>query len=101
MPDQHRPLPAWRGGPIYATVWNEPYLESCCRAALHRLWLAGAEGRPDDVPDAACLRRLAAMGLCQPSPGRNRFLPTAAGDARHASEILKTIGDTTVRTAAR
>ncbi|WP_426959907.1 hypothetical protein [Muricoccus radiodurans] len=71
-------------------TWNEPYLETCCRAALHRLFLVGLEGgtRPSGVPDEACLRRLCGMGLAEePSPGR--FRATAAGLERHGSEVLK------------
>jgi len=68
-------------------VWNQPYLETCCRAALHRLYLAGPAGRPANVPDGACLRRLAVMGLClHGSDGR--FTLNPAGRARHGSEIL-------------
>lgn len=68
--------------------WNEPYLETCCRAALHRLTLAGAPGRPDGLQDAPCLRRLQAMGLVQPRAD-GRFEMTAWGIARHATEVLR------------
>src|SRR5919199_330499 len=47
------------------TMWNEPYLETCCRSALHRLTLVGAPGRPDGLKDGPCLARLRAMGLAR------------------------------------
>jgi len=69
-------------------VWTQPYLETCCRAALHRLWLSGAAGRPPDLLDGPCLVRLASMGLSdQRSDGQ--FAITTAGLERHASEVLK------------
>ena len=68
-------------------MWNAPYLETCCRAALHRLTLAADEGRPPDLKDGPCLHRLAGMGLAAPRPDR-RYTITDAGRARHASEIL-------------
>jgi hypothetical protein len=68
--------------------WNQPYLETCCRAALHRLHLAADDGRPDGLKDGPCLKRLAEMGLAdQRTDGR--FLSNEAGEARHGSEILK------------
>jgi hypothetical protein len=71
-----------------ATMWDEPYLETCCRAALHRLVLAGATGRPDGLKDGPCLHRLTGMGLAaQRADGR--FTVSEAGTARHASEVLK------------
>ena len=45
------------------TVWNQPYLETCCRAALHRLYLSGPAGRPAGQMDEPCQYRLEAMGL--------------------------------------
>ncbi len=74
-------------------MWSEPYLETCCRAALHRLFLAGAAGRPGVGGDTAarkdvpCLERLARMGLAKPDAA-GRFFLTPAGSARHAAEIL-------------
>jgi hypothetical protein len=69
-------------------VWDEPYLETCCRAALHRLRLAAAIGRPPGLKDGPCLARLVGMGLAAAEPdGRLRI--TGDGVARHASEILK------------
>jgi len=69
-------------------MWNEPYLESCCRSALHRLHQARIGGRPDGLKDRGCLRRLAGMGLCAQGPDERWWL-TEAGVARHASEVLK------------
>lgn len=67
-------------------MWNEPYLETCCRSALHRLHLSGTAGRPDGLKDGPCLKRLAGMGLAaQRADGR--FLTTPAGEQRHAREI--------------
>lgn len=69
-------------------MWNEPYLETCCRSALHRLTLVGTHGRPAGLPDQPCLMRLAGMGLAAPRAD-GRFAITDAGRARHASEILR------------
>ena len=68
-------------------MWKEPYLETCCRAALHRLVLAAADGRPPDLKDGPCLVRLTGMGLAAERPD-SRYALTDAGSARHASEIL-------------
>ena len=70
------------------TMWNQPYLETCCRAALHRLVLSGESGRPDMPQDRACLRRLVGMGLARES-ATGGFVLTPAGDTRHASEVFK------------
>jgi hypothetical protein len=69
-------------------MWNEPYLETCCRAALHRLTLCGDAGRPSGLKDGPCLRRLAGMGLAHERPD-SRFEITEAGTRRHCTEILK------------
>lgn len=69
-------------------MWNEPYLETCCRAALHRLSLVGPPGRPEGLMDDPCLRRLEGMGLATRREDR-RYAITASGTARHASEILR------------
>jgi len=67
---------------------HEPYLETCCRSALHRLTLCGPAGRPAGLKDGPCLARLARMGLARErADGRHEI--TDAGSARHASEILK------------
>ena len=69
-------------------MWDEPYLETCCRSALHRLRLVEAIGRPDGLKDGACLKRLAARGFAEQGPD-GRYTITEAGRARHASEILR------------
>lgn len=69
-------------------MWNEPYLETCCRSALHRLTLVGPHGRPDGLKDGPCLARLSGMGLARQRRD-GRFEITDAGIARHATEILK------------
>jgi len=68
-------------------MWNQPYLETCCRSALHRLSLCGATGRPPGLKDGRCLERLSAMGLAHVRPD-GRYALTTAGIDRHASEIL-------------
>ena len=68
--------------------WNEPYLETCCRAALHRLMLVGAPGRPDGLKDGPCLHRLQGMGFARPRAD-GRFEATPEGAARHAQEVLR------------
>jgi hypothetical protein len=69
-------------------MWNEPYLETCCRSALHRLVLVGAGGRPDGLKDGPCLGRLEGMGLAR-LRSDGRFEITASGTTRHAHEVLK------------
>jgi hypothetical protein len=71
-----------------AAVWNQPYLETCCRAALHRLHLSGALGRPPGLLDQPCLTRLVEMDLCRVGPD-GRFTLSPTGQQRHASEVLK------------
>jgi hypothetical protein len=73
-------------------MWSEPYLETCCRAALHRTILAGSVGRPPGMKDGPCLERLAAMGFAWARVD-GRFEPTQPGRQRHATEILR--ADTT------
>ncbi|MDA8252281.1 MAG: hypothetical protein M0Z28_24375 [Rhodospirillales bacterium] len=68
-------------------MWNEPYLETCCRATLHRLTLAGALGRPAGLKDGPCLERLAGMGLAE-ARADGRYELTASGVARHRTEVL-------------
>ncbi|MGO3518663.1 MAG: hypothetical protein ACTINM_09280 [Acetobacter cibinongensis] len=70
-----------------SVTWNEPYLETCCRSALHRLCLAGATGRPTGLRDAPCLERMERMGFVTRLP-QGRFVATDAGKARHAQEVL-------------
>lgn len=75
-------------------MWDdEPYLETCCRSALHRLTLCDARGRPPVaeltvVKDARCLARLEGLGLAR-EDAAGRWHATAAGEARHRSEILR------------
>ncbi len=79
---------AARRADIGGTMWNEPYLETCCRSALNRLKIAGRLGRPPGLKDGPCLVRLAGMGFAA-ERADGRFEATPAGLARHASEILK------------
>jgi hypothetical protein len=72
-------------------MWDEPYLETCCRSALHRLLLSGAAGRPPGLKDGLCLERLADRGLAEVNAD-GRFTVTAAGTLRHAREVLKQPG---------
>jgi hypothetical protein len=72
-------------------MWNQPYLETCCRSALHRVSLCGVAGRPPGLKDGPCLERLAALGLARArSDGCYELTP--AGSRRHASEILHRTG---------
>lgn len=73
---------------IEGTMWNEPYLETCCRSALNRLRIVRGLGRPPGLKDGPCLARLAAMGLCRERPD-GRFEITETGIERHRTEILK------------
>jgi hypothetical protein len=69
-------------------MWDEPYLETCCRAALHRLTLVGELGRPEGLADQPCLLRLREMSFAR-HRADGRFAITEAGVARHAREILR------------
>ena len=69
-------------------MWHEPYLETCCRSALHRLYLSGSLGRPSGMKDGACLVRLSGMGLARERED-GRFAITPAGRERHATEVLR------------
>ncbi len=69
-------------------MWHEPYLETCCRSALHRLVLSGPIGRPSAMNDGQCLRRLAGMGLARVRAD-GRFEITAEGSGRHATEVAR------------
>jgi len=69
-------------------MWNEPYLETCCRSALHRLTLSGSAGRPSGLKDGPCLMRLAGMNLARLAEN-GRYEITAAGSLRHTREVLK------------
>jgi len=68
-------------------MWDEPYLETCCRSALHRLVLCGSVGRPPGLKDGPCLRRLTDMGFAG-ERADGRYAITEAGTARHDREIL-------------
>jgi DNA-binding transcriptional regulator PaaX len=74
------------------TMWNQPYLETCCRSALHRLSLSGTIGRPADHKDGPCLARLTTMGLAQ-FRAESRYVITPAGIERHNQEILRRVPD--------
>jgi hypothetical protein len=70
--------------------WAEPYLETCCRSALHRLLLSDAAGRPDGLTVGPCLARLAEMGLAErfgSLASERRYRITPAGLSRHVQEI--------------
>jgi hypothetical protein len=69
-------------------MWHEPYLETCCRAALHRMVLSGQLGRPGGLKDGPCLTRLCTLGLAEILRD-GRYTPTAAGRVRHAIEVLR------------
>ena len=72
-------------------MWDEPYLETCCRSALHRLLQVGGMGRPGGLKDGPCLARLVGRGFaCERLDGR--FEATEAGLARHAVEIAPAVG---------
>ena len=72
-------------------MWNDPYMETCCRSALHRLALTGASGRPASLKDGPCLTRLSGMGLAETRTD-GRFVITDAGTLRHVREVLKRAG---------
>lgn len=83
-----RRLASLAAAPDISDVWDEPYLETCCRSALHRLALCGAAGRPDGLKDGPCLARLAHMGLAR-QRADERFEITDPGRLRHAREVLR------------
>jgi hypothetical protein len=72
-------------------TWTDPYLETCCRSALHRLLLCGEIGRPAGFKDGGCLERLSGMGLAR-QRADERYEATAAGAALHAREIARPRG---------
>ena len=69
-------------------MWNEPYLETCCRSALHRLTLCADAGRPATEKDQPCLVRLSGMELAECGED-GRYRATAKGRSRHEREILR------------
>lgn len=77
-------------------MWSEPYLETCCRAALHRVYLCAPAGRPAGMADDPCLRRLTGMGLCRERED-GRFAVTPKGQRRHATEVLRLAAPRTER----
>jgi len=81
----------------FVGMWDQPYLETCCRSALHRLCLSGWTGRPADMLDGPCLMRIASMGLSDQRPD-GRFVINAEGVRRHAAEVMK---QPAVKTGAR
>ena len=74
------------------TMWNDPYLETCCRSALHRLSLSGAIGRPADHKDGPCLARLTTMGFAERRSDA-RYVITPTGIERHDREILRRVSE--------
>lgn len=68
-------------------MWNAPYLETCCRAALHRLVLTADDGRPSGLKDGPCLHRLEGMGFAIARPD-GRYGVTESGRLRHRTEVL-------------
>lgn len=80
-------LPEDPGAGKGEAMWNDPYLETCCRSALHRLVLCGPIGRPGGWKDGRCLLRLAESGYAVQRPD-GRFTPTDAGCRLHRTEIL-------------
>ena len=73
----------------FVAMWDQPYLETCCRSALHRLQLSGQGGRPPDLLDSKCLFRIASMGLCDQRPD-GRFVINAEGAATTCRRVLAT-----------
>ena len=63
-------------------MWSEPYLETCCRSALHRLVLAGKVGRPYAMKDGPCLERLLEMRMAR-KRSDGRFEITVFGLEQH------------------
>ncbi len=74
------------GSAMTPRMYDQPYLETCCRSALHRLLLCDPVGRPPGLKDGPCLARLADMGLARQREDR-RYEITEPGRARHALEI--------------
>ncbi|HTW27898.1 MAG TPA: hypothetical protein VME92_12280 [Acetobacteraceae bacterium] len=81
-------------------MWDQPYLETCCRSALHRLVLCEAAGRPPGLKDGPCLERLDGMGLAR-IRADGRYEITPAGLTRHATEILRPGTGAAIRPSAR
>lgn len=79
--------PLSRSSKMVDPLWSEPYLETCCRSAMHRLVQADGIGRPPGLKDGPCLQRLAAQRFALGRPD-GRFEITPMGRLRHASEIM-------------
>ena len=79
-------MPGCPAGRYWPVPWTDPYLETCCRSALHRLLLATSDGRPSALKDGPCLARLTGMGLAR-LRADGRYELTDAGRARHMTEI--------------
>jgi hypothetical protein len=73
---------------MFGRMWDEPYLETCCRSALHRLVLCGEAARPPGLKDGPCLERLAGMGLAA-ARADGRYVITPEGRVRHGEEVLR------------
>ena len=67
-------------------MFDQPYMETCCRSALHRLVLCAEAARPPGLKDGPCLERLAGLGFARVRPD-GRFEITAEGQIRHDIEI--------------
>ncbi len=68
-------------------MWRDPYLETCCRSALHRTVLAGEAGRPGGLKDGPCLERLRDMGLVTERTDK-RYVTTGAGAEVHHEQVV-------------
>jgi hypothetical protein len=69
-------------------MWNEPYLETCCRSALHRLKLSGKIGRPSGHKDGPCLMRLTELGLATARRDA-RYEVTSTGITCHSQVVQR------------
>lgn len=77
-------------------MWNEPYLETCCRSTLHRARLCQGIGRPKGLRDQPCLERLVTMGFVA-LRSDDRYDITASGLNRHDQEVGKRGASTKAR----
>jgi hypothetical protein len=69
-------------------MWDELYLETCCRSALHRLKLSGKIGRPSGHKDGPCLARLTDLGLAT-ARSDARYEMTSAGINCHSQVVQR------------
>ena len=72
---------------MQAAMYDQPYLETCCRSALHRLILCDGVARPPGMKDGPCLARLSCMGLARQRDDL-RYEITPLGRVRHGREIV-------------